>query len=197
MTTRSALATAVMSHDSDDSATLLHLTSSGDRQAYAELIRRYQPAVLATCRRMLGNHEDALDATQETFMKVLIKASTYRGEAAVAGWIHRIAVNTCLDAIRRRRRRQTTDLDDIAEPSDPRSEQGFRTVEAGPELEMALAALPPWLQTVVALSVEGLRLDDIAVALDVPVGTIKSRMHRARRQARRQGEWLTSPAHVD
>ena len=129
-------------------------------------------------------------------MKVLLKASTYRGEAMVEGWIHRIAVNTCLDIVRRKRRRQTRGLDDVAEPSDPRSEQGFLAVESGPELEMALAAFPPWLRTVVELSVEGLRLEDISAVLDVPVGTIKSGMHRARQQARRRGGWLTSQAHA-
>ncbi len=187
MTARCALSNVLVSHESEDSATLLHLTASGDQLAYAELVRRHQPAVLATCRRMLRHREDALDATQETFMKVLMKASSYRGESAVAGWIHRIAVNTCLDAVRRKRRREATGLHDIPEPFDPRSEQGFRTVESGPELEMALAALPPWLRSVVALSAEGLRLDDIAATLDVPVGTIKSGMHRARMHARRRG----------
>lgn len=197
MTAHCALSIAFSSRESEDSATLLHLTASGDQQAFAELVRRYQPAVLATSRRMLRHREDALDATQETFMKVLMKASSYRGESTVPGWIHRIAVNTCLDAVRRKRRRQTTGLDDIPEPFDPRSEQGFRTVETGPEIEVALAALPPWLRTAVALSVEGLRLDDIAAALDVPVGTIKSGMHRARQQARRRGGWSASPPQFD
>ena len=196
MSARCTPTTALVSHESEDSATLLHLTASGDRLAYAELVRRHQPEVMATCRRILRHREDALDATQETFMKVLLKASTYRGEAVVEGWIHRIAVNTCLDIVRRKRRRQTKWLDDVAEPSDPRSEQGFLAVESGPDLEAALAAFPPWLRTVVELSVDGLRLEDISTVLDVPVGTIKSGMHRARRRAQLRSGWLASPAHV-
>lgn len=180
------MSTAVLSHESKESATLLHLTAAGDRQAYAELVRRYQTEVLATCCRTLRDREDALDATQETFMKVLTRASSYRGESSVAGWIHRIAVNTCLDILRRKRRRPTTGLDDLAERCDPRSEQGFRTVETGPEVEVALASLPPWLRTVAEMAAEGLRLEDIAAAIEIPVGTIKSGMHRARKQARRR-----------
>lgn len=182
--------------DSEDSVTLLRLTASGDCLAYAELVGRHQPEVMATCRRILRHREDALDATQETFVKVLLKASTYRGETLVEGWIHRIAVNTCLDMVRRKRRRRTKWLDDVAEPCDPRSEERFLAVESRPDLEMALAAFPPWLRTVVELSVEGLRLEDISAVLDVPVGTIKSGMHRARQQARRRSGWLATPSHV-
>jgi RNA polymerase sigma-70 factor (ECF subfamily) len=166
-----------------DDAALLARVVQGDHDAFTELMRRHEDRVFALCMRMMGSRAAALDASQETFLTLYRKAGQYRGSAAVGTWLYRIAVNTCYDQLRRQQRRPVVPLPEHLDPSDPAAQDGFESVDLRPSVEAALASLTPEFRTVVLLSdVEGLSLPEVAAVLKVPVGTVKSRLFRARRQ---------------
>ena len=167
----------------EDDAALLARVVEGDHDAFTILMRRHEDRVFAVCLRILGNRTAALDATQETFLTLFRKASQYRATAAVGTWLYRISVNTCYDQLRKERRRPTDAMPDYLDPADPHAEDAYTSVELRPSVEAALATLTPDFRAVVIMSdVEGMSLPDVAEALDVPVGTVKSRLFRARRQ---------------
>jgi len=166
-----------------DDAVLLERVVGGDHDAFATLMRRHQDRVFSVCLRMMGSRHAALDATQETFLTVFRKAHQYRGVAAVGTWIYRIAINTCYDLLRKERRRPAEPIPDYLDPADPMAEDGFTSVELAPAIREALGRLSPEFRAVVVLSdVEGHALPDLAQMLDLPIGTVKSRLFRARKQ---------------
>jgi RNA polymerase sigma-70 factor (ECF subfamily) len=167
----------------DRDQVLLARIAEGDRAAFNELMAAHQDRVFAVALRIMGNREEALDATQEAFLSVFRKASQYRGTAAVSTWLYRITVNACYDLLRRRRRRPSEPLPEHFDPADPSAGDAFLSVELRPDLEQALAQLSPEFRTAVVLSdVHALSWPEVAEVLDIPVGTVKSRVFRARRQ---------------
>jgi len=166
-----------------DDAALLAKVVEGDHDAFATLMRRHEDRVFAVCVRIMGNRTAALDATQETFLTLYRKASQYRATAAVGTWLYRISVNTCYDLLRKERRRPSEAMPSYLDPADPRAEDDYTSVELRPSVEAALATLTPDFRAVVVLSdIEGMSLPEVAEALEIPVGTVKSRLFRARRQ---------------
>lgn len=171
-----------MTPPSDD-ATLLARAADGDHSSFTVLMRRHEDRVFAVCLRLMGSRHAALDAVQETFTTLYRKAGQYRGSAAVSTWLYRITVNTCYDLLRKERRRPTESIPEHLEPVDPTGEDGFVAVDLRPEIERALAILTPEFRAVVVLSdIHGYPLPDVAEALQLPLGTVKSRLFRARRQ---------------
>ena len=167
-----------MSRDTD----LLHRFVGGDADAFEELMRAHEDRVFGICLRMLRDREAALDATQETFLTVYRKADRFHGEAAFSTWLYRVAVNTCYDALRRQKRRRTDAMPEGMDVGDPRAGDAFEAAELRPDLQAALARLPADFRAAVVLSdLEGLALDTVAGLLDIPVGTVKSRVFRGRR----------------
>jgi len=161
----------------------VRLAQAGDRAAFAHLVRRHQGGVHRFIMRMLGSHEEALELTQETFIKAWQALPQWQPQAQFKTWIYRIASNTAMDALRRRKIVEMVPLEeDYDAPS-----QG-----AGPEvqlesrqrlwaLESALAALSPEQREVILLrEIEGLSYAEIGAALDLHEGTVKSRLARAR-----------------
>jgi RNA polymerase sigma-70 factor (ECF subfamily) len=166
-----------------EDAALLARVVEGDHDAFTTLMRRHEDRVFAVCLRIMGSRTAALDATQETFLTLYRKASQYQGTAAVGTWLYRISVNTCYDLLRKERRRPSESLPPYLDPADPRGEDPYTSIELRPSVEAALATLTPDFRAVVILSdIEGLSLPEVADALEVPVGTVKSRLFRARRQ---------------
>jgi RNA polymerase sigma-70 factor, ECF subfamily len=166
-----------------DDAALLAKVVEGDHDAFATLMRRHEDRVFAVCVRIMGNRTAALDATQETFLTLYRKASQYRATAAVGTWLYRISVNTCYDLLRKERRRPSEAMPSYLDPADPRAEDDYTSVELRPSVEAALATLTPDFRAVVVLSdIEGMSLPEVAETLEIPVGTVKSRLFRARRQ---------------
>ena len=166
-----------------DDAALLAKVVEGDHDAFATLMRRHEDRVFSVCLRIMGNRTAALDATQETFLTLYRKANQYRATAAVGTWLYRIAVNTCYDLLRKERRRPSEAMPTYLDPADPHAEDRYTSVELRPSVEAALATLTPDFRAVVILSdIEGMSLPEVAEALEVPVGTVKSRLFRARRQ---------------
>lgn len=166
-----------------DDAVLLERVVGGDREAFTVLMGRHQDRIFSVCLRMMGNRASAMDATQETFLTLFRKANQYRGGASVGTWLYRIAINNCYDLLRKERRRPTERIPDYLDPADPRSEDAFGSVELSGPIRSALAGLSPDFRAVVVLSdIEGHSLPEVADSLDLPIGTVKSRLFRARRQ---------------
>lgn len=174
----------------------------GDTAAFTILVQRHETRIYNLCLRMLGSPEDALDATQETFVTVLRKLGQFRGEAAFTTWLHRVAVNACYDELRRQRRRpllravpQDEGRDRPREPGPPvldHADAVAGTLDAG----AALAEVPEDFRIALVLAdVQDLPYEEIARILEVPVGTVKSRVHRGRIALARAMGLAGEPAH--
>jgi RNA polymerase sigma-70 factor (ECF subfamily) len=163
---------------------LVNAFLTGDRAAFTELMHRHESRIYALAWRLMGNRQDALDATQEVFLQLLRKLDRYDSRAAFTTWLYRVATNVCYDLLRRRRRQPGVSHD--SEPpaiEDPRAEEPFTSVELRPELSSALAELSEEFRAVVVLhDIEQLRYSDIAEVLGIPVGTVKSRLSRGRHE---------------
>lgn len=171
-----------MTHRADQDVALIEQYLAGDTAAFNELMRAHQDRVFAVCLRMLRDRDAALDATQETFITVFRKADRFAGRSAFSTWLYRVAVNTCYDATRKARRNRAEPLPEISDPPDRRAGDDMAAVELRPDLEAALASLPDEFRSAVVLSdLEGLALQTVADILEVPVGTVKSRVFRGRK----------------
>jgi RNA polymerase sigma-70 factor (ECF subfamily) len=171
-----------MTDRADRDATLVERYLGGDPAAFEELMSAHEDRVFAVCLRMLRDREAALDATQETFITVFRKADRFAGRSAFSTWLYRVAINTCYDQARRSRRHAAEPLPETNDPADATSEDAFRAVELRPDLDKALASLPGEFRSAVILSdVQGLALQTVSEILEVPIGTVKSRVFRGRR----------------
>lgn len=141
-------------------------------------MRRNEQRIYNLSLRMLGRPEDARDATQETFLAAFKKLPSFRGESALSTWLHRVAVNSCYDILRRRKRRAEESL-----PEDPGPAPGdvAESSSEAVDVQRALAQVPEEFRTVLVLhDVQDLPYEQIAEILGIPVGTVKSRLHRGR-----------------
>ncbi len=173
--------------DERDDRSLVTAAQGGDRAALDLLLRRHYDRVHAVCRRMLHHDQDAADATQEVLLSAVRGLARFDGSAAFGTWIYRIAVNACLDEIRRRSRRPTAPLEalegspDLLLSGDHRDVPFDRTVVDHLSLTSALAELPEEFRVAVVLrDVADLDYAEIAATLDVPIGTVRSRIARGR-----------------
>lgn len=155
---------------------------TGDVDAFNELMAAHEDRVFAICLRMMRNRDAALDATQDVFLTVFRKADRYKEQAAFSTWLYRVAVNTCYDHLRRQQRKRTEAMPDHFDPTDPRSGDALNAVELRPDIEHALARLTPEFRAAVVLvDLEGMSLEGAADTLEIPIGTVKSRLFRARK----------------
>ena len=143
----------------------------------------HEDRVFAICLRMLRNRDAALDATQDTFLTLFRKADRYKATAAFSTWLYRVTVNTCYDNLRRKKRKEADRLPETHDVADPASADAFDAVEVRPAIESALEELSPEFRAaVVFVDLQGMSLEQASDTLDVPIGTIKSRLFRARKQ---------------
>lgn len=179
---------------------VLESALAGDREAFGELVRRWERKIYALAYGLLGSPEDARDATQETFFAAYRNLQGFRGEAKVSSWLHRIAVNQCISRQRRARARPETYLDEdglaarlLAAPERASPARGAEARERHEAVRRAVAALPPELREVVLMKeFEELTFQEIADALQIPLSTVKSRLYTALRQLRmRLGKYET------
>ena len=167
----------VVAQDAQDRR-LLAAHADGDLQAFNTLVLRHRQRMWAVALRTLGDPEEAADAVQDACLSAFRSASSYRGEARVTTWLHRIVVNACLDRLRRRAARPTVPLPEQA-PPDPRDRLAER--ETGLDVQRALAQLPDEQRVALVLvDLEGLPVEQVAQLLGVPSGTVKSRCSRGR-----------------
>ncbi|MDQ1688310.1 MAG: polymerase sigma-70 factor, subfamily [Frankiaceae bacterium] len=164
----------------DDDATLLRRHTEGDPDAFGELVLRHRDRLWAVALRTLGDREEAADALQDALLSAFRAAGGYRGDAQVTTWLHRIVVNACIDRTRRRASRPTVPLDERTDSvPDPRDDTA--TVDLRHELLAALASLPvDQAAALVLVDVEGHSVQEAALMLEVPIGTVKSRCARGR-----------------
>lgn len=159
----------------------------GDRAAMDALLRRHHERIWAICRRMAGNDADAADATQEALVLIVRRLGTFDGRSRFTTWAHRVATNACLDELRRRGRRPR-----VALPDDDEERHGV-LADAGGEVDQAvvdrmalddaLAHLPEEFRVPIVLrDLAGHDYADIAAILDIPPGTVRSRIARGRRR---------------
>ncbi|GAA1769666.1 RNA polymerase sigma factor SigM [Luedemannella helvata] len=163
----------------DDALMRAHV--SGDRQAFAELVRRHRDRLWAVALRTLADREEAADAVQDALLAAYRGAERFRGDSAVTTWLHRIVVNACLDRLRRRQARPTVPL---PEPDSPALVPRATTLpDVATELTVrdALRALPDEQRTVLVLvDMEGFPVAEVAAMLGIAEGTVKSRCARGR-----------------
>jgi RNA polymerase sigma-70 factor, ECF subfamily len=172
-------------------AELVRRYVAGDPAAFSVLVARHERRVYNLAYRMLGREEDARDATQDAFLTALRKLSSFRGEAAFTTWLHRVTVNACYDILRKRKREPV--LDERPEedraggasgpggPAGPPSPDHAESAATAVDVQRALVQVPYEFRTVLVLhDVQDLGYDEIADILGVPVGTVKSRLHRGR-----------------
>lgn len=167
--------------DDDDAVdrALLAAHLAGDPMAFTLLVRRHRGRLWAVALRTLGDREEAADALQDALLSAYRNARSYRGEARVTSWLHRIVVNACLDRVRRRQARPTVSLPDDGGPASPRDALAER--ETAMEVTAALALLPVEQRVALVLvDVEGMPVSEVADLLGVPPGTVKSRCSRGR-----------------
>jgi RNA polymerase sigma-70 factor (ECF subfamily) len=153
---------------------------AGDQAAFTALVHRHERRVYNLALRMLGREEDAKDAAQDAFLNALRKLSSVRGQAAFTTWMHRVTMNTCYDILRKRRREPLLEdpPDDI--PSRVTGDPASRVADAI-DVQRALVQVPLDFRAVLILhDVQDLAYEDIAEILGIPVGTVKSRLHRGR-----------------
>ncbi len=168
---------------------------AGREEAYRELLRRYQRPVFSLVYRMVRDREAAEDLAQETFVKVLGALETYRPEFKFSSWIFKIANNAAIDHLRRRQpdtlalegapdatNQEQLEATQIQIPS--RSEDPLEEVESrelGSAIEQAIGRLRPEYRACIILRhIEGRSYQEIAETLDLPLGTVKTYIHRAR-----------------
>jgi RNA polymerase sigma-70 factor (ECF subfamily) len=150
----------------------------GDQGAFAALMERHERRVFNLAYRMLGAREDAREATQETFLSCFRHLERFRGDSAFSTWLHRIAVNASYDLLRKRQ--PVTSLDSDRPPPLPEPDHSD-AVAAAADVQRALLQVPEEFRAVLVMhDVQDLALQDIAEALEIPVGTVKSRLHRGR-----------------
>ncbi len=178
---------------------LIEAAQEGDREAFDSLVEGHYRSVYNTSYRMLGTPGDASDATQAVFVRVWEALSSFRGDASFSTWLYRITMNVCLDEIRRRKNQplSLTEEDDEGEPAAERdmpdvSDEPSRTAEQRDLQRLvheAIARLSEDFRTVIVLyDLRGLSYQEISDVLDIPLGTVKSRLNRARQALRDEME---------
>ncbi|MCZ6918726.1 MAG: sigma-70 family RNA polymerase sigma factor [Gemmatimonadetes bacterium] len=178
---------------------------AGHESAYRELVRRYERPVFSLIYRMVRDRERAEDLTQETFVKVLNALDSYRPEYKFSSWIFKIANNAAIDQLRRKEL-DTLSLDGAPDAVTAERQEGtslqladtgesplqeLQARELGGQIEEAIAQLRPEYRSCILLRhVEGYPYEEIAEMLDLPLGTVKTYIHRARSQLRELLEHL-------
>jgi RNA polymerase sigma-70 factor, ECF subfamily len=164
---------------------------TGDAEAFGQIVRVWERRIFALTYGMLGREDDARDATQETFLAAFRNLRSFRGEAKVSSWLHRIAVNQCITRQRRAKVRNEAALEDEEEKdaasfSTPVEISPAHVVEEQERIEavrQAVYSLPVELRQVVVMKeFEELTFREIAGVLDLPLSTVKSRLYTALQQ---------------
>ncbi len=188
-----------------DEELLLDYRESGDRELYAQLVYRYERELFSYLRRYMGNAEMAEDVFQTAFLQVHLKCDLFEAGRRFRPWLYTIATNAAIDAKRRNKRHRTVSLDtpreqdhedvgrlvNLLESSDPNPSDSALSVEREELVRETLNRLPESMSTLIHLVYyQGLKYREAAEVLDIPVGTVKSRIHSA--IAKLTDAWNTS-----
>jgi len=172
---------------------IIAAAQQGDLQAFDEIVSAYQELAYSVAYRILGNADAAMDATQEAFIRAFQGLSRYRG-GSFKGWILRITTNCSYDQLRYKQRRPSTPIDDLVEDDEHSNillageeepEAYTERQELGMAIQRALGVLPSDQRAVLVMSdIHGLSYNEISEAMQISVGTVKSRLSRARSKLR-------------
>ena len=164
----------------------------GDSASFGQLVCKYQDRLFNTLCHVCKSREEAEDVTQEAFVQAFVKLATFKRNSAFYTWLYRIAFNTAISRGRRKRPEVSVDATRDAigdEPMDSNEDAGERVLreERAVQIRQALTEFSEEHRAILVLrEMEGLCYDEIADVLDLPVGTVRSRLHRARSQMRDQ-----------
>lgn len=175
----------------EEERALLARAQKGDSAAFEDIVRAHEATVYRLALRQLGNREDAEDAAQEVFLKAYTGLNSFRGDSRLSVWLYRITSNVCTDMLRRRR--ETVSLSQENGEGEPLElelpDERFDPVALTERKDLrehigaALQALPPEAREILLLrELGGRSYDEIAAALDLDLGTVKSRIFRARKK---------------
>lgn len=175
---------------------LIEKFNDGDNDAFEELIIRYERKIYSICFYFLKNREDAEDAAQEVILKLYKKLGSFRKEAAFSTWMNYVASNTCRDYLRKRKRNQVLHLDDDIQTEEGRIARELPSDEDTPEERMEKKELGVLMQEtlfklkedhreiLLMREYQELSYEEISEILEISVGTVKSRIYRARQDLR-------------
>ncbi|HOQ06184.1 MAG TPA: sigma-70 family RNA polymerase sigma factor [Clostridiales bacterium] len=175
---------------------LISKAKAGDVAAFEQLIEAYQKKVYNLALRMTGNQEDAADLAQEAFIRVFRSISGFKEQSSFSTWVYRITTNVCLDEIRKRKNRKVISIDEDIHmddgemrrqivSDDPLPDELAERAELRSIVNDAINSLPEDQRIVITLrDLNGLSYEEIAQILDIPGGTVKSRINRARQALR-------------
>ena len=172
-------------------AELISRAKAGDAAAFEQLVLENQNRVYSLALRMLGNGEDAQDAAQEAFLNAWRALPTFKGESSFSTWVYRLTSNACIDHLRRRKRRREVEAVSLTgdegegdwEPADHQADPALQTERrmAREAVEAGLRALPDHQREILIMrELSGLSYQEISAALGLDLGTVKSRIARAR-----------------
>ncbi len=171
-----------------DENEIIKRARDGDEKAFEYIVKKYQNRVANLIFKIIGDQDIVEDLTQEVFLRVMESLKDYKFGSAIYTWIYRITVNICIDEIRKRQRSRAYSLDNIlsqnpkSEPSYSPVERTFERREMREIIENAISKLPTEYKTVIVLrEFEDLSYEEIAKILKIRVGTVKSRIFRARK----------------
>ena len=168
---------------------LIEMSKQGNLEAFDLLVRRYESKIYNMAYRFMGNYADAGDLAQETFIRLYKSLPTFRGESAFLTWLYRICANACRDELRRQKRQQKISWEEIscgAETAamcsdEPLPEEIFERQELKVSVQFCLDSLSEEHRLILILrEIQELSYDEIARVLDCTIGTVKSRLSRAR-----------------
>ena len=177
----------------EQEAQIVRRVLEGDVNAFEDLVTEHEKGVYAIAQRMTGNAEDAADMTQETFIKAYNSLASFRGDSKFSVWLYRIATNVCLDFLRSRSRKPTVSLS-VEDDDGEETQMDIADDSQSPELLLergltrdavrrGLKSLSPEYRQILLLrEIQGLSYEEIAEALALEVGTVKSRIFRARKR---------------
>jgi RNA polymerase sigma-70 factor (ECF subfamily) len=175
-----------------DEQRLIERSKEGDRRAFDALVRMHEKRVYNLAYRLSGNYDEAGDITVEAFLRVYQAINNFRGDANFSTWLYRIVTNVYLDRRKRQKNRQTLSLEEYVELEESQVTRQIEDPSPGPEalveaqqrqelLQKAIESLPEYQRAMIVLyHVDGLSYEEIAEVLSLPIGTVKSRLNRAR-----------------
>lgn len=173
---------------------MIRRSQKGDQEAFSDLVKKYQKRVFYLAYGMLGNHEDALDMTQEAFIKAFRSLQGFRGGGGFYTWLYRITYNRCIDFMRKEWRRTKLEYDDNRDHQDESPQMITPSPSFHPGKQLAqkelnrvimngIQTLPEQHRAVILLrEMEGLSYEEIARTLNIRKGTVMSRLHYARQR---------------
>lgn len=183
--TMRAVTRAMESFGKQSDAQLVALALHGKREAYGELVRRHQTAAYNTARRIVGDSQDALDVTQDAFVRAYDALASFDRSRAFAPWLHTIVTNLALNFVQRKRPMQELDTEFHASERSANPESRALVFEQQQRVRDALLQLPPAWRAVVELRhFQDLSYEEISAALNMPVSDVKSHLFRARQKLR-------------